>query len=282
MTNLLQPADYVATPRMPADRRYTYGDEQDQFADLFVPALVPPTDGYPVVALLHGGCWRQQFGCEPLSAMARHLTDAGLAVWNLEYARLGGRGGWPNTFLDVAAGVDYLRAVADTEPLDLSRFIAVGHSAGGHLVLWLAARAKLHRQSALYFADPLIPSAVIALAGIGDLADATRRGICRGAPADLLDGDADEQPQRYQQGSPNNLLPFGLRQIHIVGEGDSLVPPQHVAHCVSQARAAGDPVEHLTVPDAGHFEIVLPHSSAWTAVRAAIVAAVPDDTKASR
>lgn len=275
MTNLLRPADYVAADRVPADQRYAYGDEPDQFADLFLPSSPPPNRGYPVVALLHGGCWQQQFGCEPLSALARDLTGAGLSVWNLEYARLGGRGGWPNTFLDVAAGVDYLREVADPEHLDLRRFIAVGHSAGGHLALWLAARAQLHGQSQLYFTNPLRPAAVVALAGIGDLEDAARRGICRGAPADLLDGDVDEHPERYAQGSPHKLLPLGVTQIHAVGEADPLVTPQHVAHCVAQARAAGDHVEHLIVPDAGHFEIVTPGSTAWATVRAAIIRAVP-------
>ena len=121
MTNLLRPADYVAADRVPADQRYAYGDEPDQFADLFLPSSPPPNRGYPVVALLHGGCWQQQFGCEPLSALARDLTGAGLSVWNLEYARLGGRGGWPNTFLDVAAGVVFTSASQGQSPVSSLR-----------------------------------------------------------------------------------------------------------------------------------------------------------------
>ena len=70
--------------------------------------------------------------------------DAGIATWNIEYRRLGETGsGWPGTYLDVGRAVDHVRAIAGEHHLDLGRVAVVGHSAGGHLAMWTAARRRL-------------------------------------------------------------------------------------------------------------------------------------------
>src|SRR5579864_48582 len=142
-------------PAPPADVRLPYGTDQFQFGDLRLPQSAGP---HPVAIVVHGGFWRAQYGLEYAGHLCAALAHAGIATWNLEYRRIGNPGGaWPNTFLDVAQGADYLRVLAEKYPLDLKRVITAGHSAGGHLAVWLAAR---HRIPA---GDPLAPSDLIAI-----------------------------------------------------------------------------------------------------------------------
>ena len=158
---MISAEEYVTSAVQAADHRITYGDDPSQFGDLFLPQGDGP---HPVLFLLHGGCWRAPYGLEPVGQMARTLADAGLAVWSLEYRRLGNGGGWPHTFLDVAHGADLLRELATTYPLDLTQVVVAGHSAGGHLALWSAARPQLPADSPIYTPDPLPFQAVVALA----------------------------------------------------------------------------------------------------------------------
>ncbi len=112
-----------------------YGDTDEQVVDVAWPE---GDDGpYPVVVLLHGGFWRQRYGKDLMIPLARDAVMRGYATANVEYRRVGGAGGWPATFEDVAAAVDEL-ADADA-PLDLARVVVVGHSAGGHLAARLAS-----------------------------------------------------------------------------------------------------------------------------------------------
>ena len=268
MPTLMTPANYTQLPVVKGDVRYAYGSQEDQFGELFRPSTPAPDSGYPTVALLHGGCWRQAFGAEPMGQLARAIAQLGVAVWNLEYRRLDGAGGWPQTFEDISNGVDWLKVIAKDESLDLDKAAVAGHSAGGHLALWASARHRLPADSELANESPLPLRAAISLAGIGDLDDANLREICRGAPAQLMGGLADERPDRYASGSPRRLLPLGVPQFHICGTQDVLVPIDHVRGFVQHASEAGDDAWLTEVPDAGHFEIVIAGSSAWPTVEA--------------
>jgi pimeloyl-ACP methyl ester carboxylesterase len=201
MPTLMTPRDYLALPIMAGDVKSAYGEDAQQFGELFLPVgeRVKPA---PVVVLLHGGCWQHAFGLAPLGQLARGLNGLGLAVWNLEFRRLGGGGGWPATFLDVANGVQHLRTLAVEHDLDIERLILAGHSAGGHLALWLAGRWRLPKDCEINPPHTLAPRAVVSLAGIGDLESALHSGICRGAPGALVDGELDARPERYAQASP--------------------------------------------------------------------------------
>ena len=270
MPNLMTPADYTQLPVEYGDVRYAYGPHEDQFGELFRPTTPAPDSGFPALVLLHGGCWRQAFGAEPMGQLARAIAQLGVAVWNLEYRRLDGAGGWPQTFEDISNGVDWLRVIAKDESLDLERAIVAGHSAGGHLALWASARHRMPADSELTSESPTAFRAVISLAGIGDLDDANRRDICRGAPAQLMGGLADEWPDRYAIGCPRQLLPLSVPQFHICGTQDVLVPIDHVRDFVQHASEAGDDAWLTEVPNAGHFEIVTAGSTAWPTVEAVL------------
>src|SRR6478672_975380 len=135
-------SELLAKPRQHADARIPYGADPNQFGELWLPATKGP---FPVVVLIHGGCWQSELpGTILMDYMAADLRAKGVAVWNLEYRRIGhSGGGYPGTFLDVAAGVDKLRGLAKARNLDLSRVVVAGHSAGGHLTAWTAGRGRL-------------------------------------------------------------------------------------------------------------------------------------------
>lgn len=260
--------DYVKLPAVAATARYAYGADPAQFGDLYVPAQ---GEQHPVIVLIHGGCWRAQYGLTQLGRFCETFAALGVAVWSLEYRRLGNGGGWPHTFFDVAAGADYLRTLAPQQALDLSRVIAVGHSAGGHLALWLAARHKLPATSPLATPEPLPLTGVVALAGIPDLVDAEERNICRGAVPDLMGGTAAAMPDRYRDGSPSAYLPLGIPQHLIIGTLDQAVPVAHNETYVAAAHRQGDDVQFTVLPDTGHFEIVTPGTTVWPTVQEAIL-----------
>lgn len=268
----LTPRDVDKLPSRAADHRIVYGSDSLQFGDLRLPSGPAP---HPLVIVVHGGCWVSHFATlQNTAALSDALRDAGVATWNVEYRRLDHPGGgWPGTMADVAAAADYVRTLAKRFPLDTTRVIAIGHSAGGHLALWLGARRRLPSGSVLYSAQPLALSAVVALGGPGDLADfSTYASSVCGAPVvdELMGGSPMAVPDRYAQASPRAMLPLGTRQLLIVGIDDRVMPETARNAYVDAARKTGDSAEAIVVPGA-HFEIIAPTSAAWPTVRDAIL-----------
>ena len=260
--------DYMALPRPVAESRIAYGKDPLQFVELRRPSGNGP---FPVVILVHGGCWLAQYDVGPVAAMAESLTESGIAVWSLEFRRVGNSGGgWPGTFQDVAQGADLLRQSASIYSLDLDRVIVVGHSAGGHLALWLAGRAQLPDDSPLYVKDPLRVKGVIGLAPAADLELTFQNQTCGGASQRLIGGTPEDYPDRYREGSAAALLPLGIPQILINGVHDKGWLAISRAY-EQKARASGDTVELIVPPDAGHFELVMPGSTTFPTVRSAIL-----------
>ncbi|MEW6721603.1 MAG: alpha/beta hydrolase [Thermodesulfobacteriota bacterium] len=260
-------ADLAMLTEAAADHRLPYGPDPQQFGDLYLPGRPGP---HPVIVMLHGGCWQAGYGLGHMGQLCAALRNEGFAVWNLEYRRLGNGGGWPVTFRDVSAGSDFLKEIAGRFLLDLSRPIAVGHSAGGHLALWLAGRHRLPAASPL-FSNGLPMRGVLVLAGIPDLAEGAKRGICGGACRDLAGGSPEEVPDRYRQASPMALLPFGVPQRHLIGLEDEVIPVDYIRKYVAAAGKLDD-VRVDLVPDAGHYELIVPRPPAWTFVRNAALA----------
>ena len=263
--------DYMSLPRHAPDAIIRYGAAPAQVVELFLPKTKGP---HPVVILLHGGCFLQEFeGLPQTSAIATDLAARGYAVWNVDYRKLGEAGaGYPGTFQDVATAVDRIRDEAARYGLDTHRVVALGHSAGGHLALWAASRARIPSASPLHTANPLPIAAAISLGGIGDLQG---QGKVFGQPCgeDTLDRllDTAHRARPYADTSPAELLPSGAKTVMVQGVFDTVMPPYTGQAYVERARAAGDAAEIVVIPDAGHFDLVAPTTAAWKAV-AAIVA----------
>ena len=267
--------DVLKLPRPPADHRIAYGSDANQFGYLRLPKGRGPR---PVVIFIHGGCWRTPYDVEHTANLCGALTDKGLATWSLEYRRVGNPGGgWPGTFLDIAAGVDHLRALAAEHRLDLRRVVVAGHSAGGHLALWTAARRRLPQTSALYVKDPLPVRGAVSLAGPGDLRSfGATSGVCGDAIPRLFGGPPEQASANYAQGSPLELLPIGLPQRLLFGGRDPILPPRFGQDYQAAARKAGDDVELTVFDDAGHFEFISLPSAVWPAVEKAVLALLGD------
>jgi acetyl esterase/lipase len=224
---------------------YRYGSHRCHRADLYLPAGAGP---HPVVVTIHGGYWRARYGRSLMRGIAGDLTRRGMAVWNIEYRRLGRRqgGGWPATFDDVAAAIDYVGELDDTR-LDLSTVTAVGHSAGGQLALWAAARS----------APQVRIRRVVAQAAVCDLAAA-------GEPAhELLGGTPAGVPERYAAVDPMRLLPLGVPVLLVHSLGDETVPIKRSRRYFQAAREVGDPVELVEPSAGGHRVHIDPRSAAW-------------------
>ncbi|SFM38882.1 alpha/beta hydrolase [Rugamonas rubra] len=263
--------DYLALGGRRPDRHIAYGDAPSQFVELFMPAGAGP---FPLVVLIHGGCWTVEFGgIAQMHNMAEALSRQGIAVWNVEYRRVDeAGGGYPGTYRDVAEAIDLLRDVAPQHGLDLGRLVLLGHSAGGHLAQWAAARARLPEASPLYVAEPLPATGLISLGGLADLRreEALIKSSCARDMVQLTGLPSAARPDVFADTSPGELLPVGLPTALIHGQFDTVSPPRAGADFAKRARIAGDKVEFIVLPGASHYDEVAAGSPAWLIVGARI------------
>lgn len=262
------PGEHTST-RQP--RQISYGPEYTQFGELYL----PDTPGrHPVVVLIHGGYWRARYDLTLMDGLARDLAERGYAAWNIEYRRVGeSGGGWPATFLDVARATDYLRVLAPAYSLDLDKVVPIGHSAGGHLALWLAARPRIPPGSPIAASSfttregeqptPLPLAGAISLAGVLNLETAWKLHLSNDAVVELLGEGFPDAPERYAAASPAALLPLGVPQALIHGTQDAHVPIEISQAYARDAGAAGDSVTYLELEGIDHFDVIDPRSSAW-------------------
>jgi acetyl esterase/lipase len=247
--------------RLPPAPVVRYGEHPDQIANLHRPA--GGGEPWRVVVLLHGGFWRAGWDRTLMTGLARDLAAHGFLAWNVEYRRVGqDGGGWPGTLLDVAAAID---ALATVEEADTDRVAVVGHSAGGHLALWLAARDRLPA-GAPGGGTVVRPRLAVSLAGVADLVAGAEAGVGAGACEALLGGSPDVVPERYAAASPAALVPLGIPQLVVHGARDDIVPAVQSSAYAARARAAGDDVELVELPDADHFDVIDPEHPAWDIV----------------
>lgn len=257
----------MAGPRLILDfltrgQVHRYGPHRSQRADLYLPHGAGP---HPVVVAIHGGSWHARYGRVAMRGLAADLLRRGWAVWNIEYRRLGGGGGWPATFDDVAAAIDHLRELRDV-PLDLDSVTFLGHSAGGHLALWAAMRATL--PAGAPGAGPAVrPRRVVGQAPVADLSHAYAmwRG---GAVRMLMGGSPEEHPERYEVADPIRLLPPQAPVLIVHGTRDGTVSVKLSRRYAEAAGEAGGKVELVEIdgPGGSHRAHIDPRGQAWTAV----------------
>ncbi|MES2058921.1 MAG: alpha/beta hydrolase [Pseudomonadota bacterium] len=275
---LLTWPDLTSRTQPKPDATIDYGPDHLQKVDVWLPA---GKGNHPTVLMVHGGCWTTSIADRSLmNWIADDLRRDGIAVWNIDYRgvdRTGG--GYPGTFLDAAAAADALRDNAARFHLDTRRIVAVGHSAGGHLALWLAARANLPRQSPLRHGTPIRIAHVISLGGLPDLeatAASPDNGCGTEVVAQLVGTPSPARPDVYADTSVPRLLPLRVTQDLVNGLEDRIIPIRLGTGYEAQAKKAGDTVVLHIVPDTGHVELVAPESAAWTETKRLIRAALKE------
>ena len=252
--------------------KVAYGDHDDAFGELWLPERT--SDGAaptPVVVLIHGGFWREGFRLDLMDPLIPSLLERNLAVWNIEYRRVGAGGGYPSTFEDVASAVDQLASMPDGVKvrIDLDRVAVVGHSAGGHLAAWAAARSVLPDGSV--GANPTVqPMLAVAQAGVLDLVGCVEQGVGGTACLDLVGVTPSVDAARYTVTSPTEMVPFDAVVVAIHGEADRIVPTNQSVTFVDRATAAGMDAVFEPIPSADHFSNLDPQHPAWSAVLEAL------------
>ena len=227
--------------KVPPAPSIAYGEHPDQVGNLHLPGR--EGGPWPCVVLLHGGFWRVGWDRTLMTLLADDLARRGIAAWNVEYRRVGDvGGGWPGTGEDVARAIGFV----DKLPVARESVVLVGHSAGGQLALWAAKRARLP---------------VVALAAVSDVRETVARSGPDGVPARFVGRS------RFDELSPIELLPLGVRQILFHGTADDSVPYTMSERYVE---AAGEEAELVTLEGAGHFEPIDPEAREWPQVLAAV------------
>jgi acetyl esterase/lipase len=234
-----------------------YGDRPLQRGEWWLPDLPGPL---AVVVLVHGGYWRPVYDRSLENDVAADLCGRGYLCWNLDYAAADAP--WPATLTDVAAGYDHLVQGSLTDRVDRSRIAVVGHSAGGHLALWLASRHRLPpiAPGAPHAVVPR-PALAVAQAPVAALVAGARERLGGGAVEALVGGTPEQVPDRYAIADPEALLPTGVPTVLIHGTSDDTVPLTQSKRYVAAATAAGDRSRLLTY-DGGHDEHLDPESRA--------------------
>jgi acetyl esterase/lipase len=263
--------DYLALSGPPPTATIAYGGAPSQFAQLFRPKGDGP---FPVVVLVHGGCWTIEYGgIGQMHNVAGALAARGIAVWNVEYRRVDEEGGgYPGTYLDMNAALDKLAAEAARYQLDTTRIVAMGHSAGGQLVQWIGARGKIAPTSPLFQRQPLAVRQIISLGGLADLRNEKDliKSSCSRDIEQLAGRPSATRPDVYADTSAAELMPNGSRTLLITGALDTISPPRAAYAFAARARAAGDSAEVLILPNASHYDEIAASSPAWKLILPAI------------
>ncbi|GAA4390284.1 hypothetical protein GCM10023147_18010 [Tsukamurella soli] len=245
------------------------GDPRQDFGSLYLPPgrFAPGT--VPVVVLIHGGGWKSRWSLRYMSDMARALQASGLAVWNVEYRRVGSGGGWPTTFTDVAAAVDFVPRLRSTvaPELDTANVTFVGHSAGGELAAWAATRGSLPADAP--GAHPVVvPKAFISLSGVLDM---RRSDHQNDHVRQLMGGHQAQQPLRYALVDPIERIDPSIPAIVVHGTKDPIVPMQESVDFARAVGLAGGRAHLVELAGAGHAATVSVRSKWWPQIRSLIV-----------
>jgi len=247
------PRDILDAPPPAGAERIPYGEAGLHFGDLRVPSSSGP---HPAIIFLHGGFWRNHRTLDYAGHLCASLQAAGVATWNVEFRRVGDTGGgWPGTAADALDGARFFTGIAESRGIDLKRVAIAGHSAGGHLALWVAAQGAIDLTLA------------ISLGGVVDLHRACELNLGDGAVQQFLGATPQQDPQRYREACPIELLPVRVPQLLIHGTADDIVPLELSQRFASKSVNA----ELLELDGADHFDVIDTRSAYWPRVLNALL-----------
>lgn len=270
-----------------AQIKISYGPDPLQYGELSLPAGAGP---FPVVTLLHGGCWRSSNRMiENYRVMSKAMNEHGIATWNLQYrGATNPGGGWPGTWQDLGNGFDALKEIGESYPVDLQQAVVVGHSSGGHFGAWLAMRSQLPPNSEIYVESQVSPVALVItdayinplmIDSIGETGE-----IYCGEPLleKLVGGPVEDNIDNFLQISPLEWLPWGIPQEYVVstyrypvslprvlaqGKTSMRTPPDYPALAV----IAGDEINVRLISNESHGAFYTQGSRGYNATISAVL-----------
>jgi pimeloyl-ACP methyl ester carboxylesterase len=263
---LMQWGDLLGQPRPVPDETISYGDDPLQVVDIWIPKGDLPLRG---VIMIHGGCWQSNSaGRDVMNYIANDLREAGIGVWNIEYRgvdRVGG--GYPGTYEDVGKAADLFAEKGADFGFSTRKTVVIGHSAGGHLALWLAARPQLPRGVKIRGSSPISIDIAISQGGLPDLRQGVRRKghVCgTEAPTKMAGG-------HFRWTSPPDMPIGEAKQILFNNARDEIAPPAFADNYKASLASEGVPLETVITPDEGHVELIAPGSKSWAAQKLVIL-----------
>lgn len=247
-------------------RRIAYGTESRQFGDLYTPIEQELVNPFPLVVVIHGGAWLSQYTLDGTSALCEAFAKAGIASWNLEYRCIGDSGGgYPGTFLDICAGVDFVeelnRYIDAAQTLDLQKVVLIGHSAGGHLAVWAGSRSHIPAGHPLATGNRQAIKGVISLAGVLDLQEAAANELGGNIVHQLLNTSSPDS--LYPATSPQAMLPADVPVVLFHGNVDTEVPLSMSESYLRKAQQKGGHVDLVPLENADHFVLTHPSGAIW-------------------
>ena len=255
--------DLLSRPKPAPDATISYGADALQVVDVWQPKAAKFGRGpHPVVVMIHGGCWQTAIAeRDIMNWIADDLRAHGVGVWNIEYRGVDRGGGYPGTYLDVGAAADLFAARrAEYGFRTDAPVVTIGHSAGGHLSLWLARRSALAKGDALRGPKPLQVDLAISQGGLPDLrAQMTLPDHGCGNESATAMGKGE-----FSRVSPPEMPKGRARELQFNNDLDSIAPPSFGA-------AYG--AKMVTTPHEGHAELIAPETASWGKQRAEILKA---------
>ena len=233
-------------PPPPADAKVAYGADANQFIELYRPKA---NKQHHAVFFLHGGFWRAKYDLKHAGHLCHDLKGSGWLAMNVEYRRVGNEhGGWPATFSDIREAFQFALSSAKKWEFDPEKLVAMGHSAGGQLAFALAGHEARVKKA-------------VSLAGVLDLQKAYDLHLSHDAAVEFLGGTPQEMADHYKEASPTKLH-IGAQQVVVHGTKDDTVPYEIAVDYVRQKQGS-ERIQFLSLPDAGHFELIDPRTKEW-------------------
>lgn len=264
--NIMTWPDLLDQPKPVADATISYGDDPLQLIDVWIPKGDLP---HRAVIMIHGGCWQSDIAeRDIMNYIADDLRQAGIGVWNIEYRGVDRPGGgYPGSYLDVAKAADLFGSKGAQYGFSDRKLVVIGHSAGGHLALWLAMRPDLPLNADIRGSDPIKIDAAISQGGLPDLRDGAQR---KGHPCGT-DAPGTMSGGKWRWSSPPEMPIGSAQQFLFNNDRDQIAPPGFANGYQAQMAAQGKAIQTIVTPDEGHVELIAPRSKSWAAQKAKIL-----------
>ncbi len=231
-----------------------YGKEKSQYGELYL----HNSNCIGTVCLLHGGFWTMPYDLHQFDNIAIELLNMGFCVWNIEYRRIGEKNHkWRDVFDDTINAINELINIKNIyNQVNINNVFAVGHSAGGHLAIWLNSQdLKIDIKK------------FIGLSPILDLEIAYNENSGNGSVEKLLHGNPNEFPERYLFGSPIMLNTKNSSELIIHGKNDDYVPIKWSNLYHKKIKQLTDKSHLIELEACGHMDFIDPKSHAFDVLK---------------